>query len=103
MQVLGSAMQLVAKGVILAMLPRFVDLLTRDYQRWASDADRGGAVGSLTAALTKPEEEEAATAESAEPPASVTTNAVTERTREEALETASAGHPSETIARAQSK
>jgi hypothetical protein len=67
-QVLGSAMKLVAKGVMLAMLPRFVDLLTRDYARWASNADRVAAVGSLTtAAVPKPEQAESG--ESAVPPA----------------------------------
>jgi hypothetical protein len=96
-------MKLVTKGVMLAMLPRFVDLLTRDYQRWASDADRRGAVGSLAAALTKPEQQQTATAESVESAASVTTESVTERTREQAPETAAAGEPPETIAGAQSK
>lgn len=53
--VVGSLIKLITKGVLLAILPAFVELLIRDYTRWAHEDEgrgKGEGVGSLTSHVT---------------------------------------------------
>jgi len=56
---LGGCGSLLARAVVLALLPRFADLLIEDYHGWASGGGRREVEGALAVVLPAPVEAEA--------------------------------------------